>query len=441
MAFSGGPDSTALAAALARLAPAAGLEILLAHVDHGIDSGSTERAHRAAALALRLGLPLRTIEIDVPARRGKGESPEAAARRLRYAALEELRAELGATRILTAHHRDDQVETVLLRLLRGAPLESLGGIEARRGHLLRPLLGVSRAEIERFLAEMELEPIADPTNADLSLPRNFVRHALLPRLRESEPGLEETLLGLASRSSRLRARLEKEFARRLDLGDGGERDHLLGLPEPLRVPALRWLLHERLGVERLPSFPSMKSFLLLLERKGAPPPLSLPRAQGDFRALVAHGRRLVLETPESRIPPFSYTFSIPGEAELPELGLRLRIRRSPVEPWMLRGDPRRAGFTADGGPATVRNRRPGDRLRPLGSPGTRKLKELLVDRRVPARERDRLPIVEIGGRIAWVPGVALDEAFRLAGDRECWLAELESAADPGRAGTGERKGI
>jgi tRNA(Ile)-lysidine synthetase-like protein len=149
----------------------------------------------------------------------------------------------------------------------------------------------------------------------------------------------------------------------------------------------------------------------------------LLQRSGELRI---RGNWIELESPsEPRIGPFSYTFSIPGEVELPELGLRLRIRRSPVEPWMLRGDPTRAGWSWTGAAVTVRNRRAGDRLRPLGSTGVTKLKSLLIDRRVPLAERDRLPLVVAGDRLVWVPGVTLDEAFRLRGEGDCWLAELE----------------
>jgi len=141
-----------------------------------------------------------------------------------------------------------------------------------------------------------------------------------------------------------------------------------------------------------------------------------------------------LETAESRTAPFSYTFQMPGEVELRELGLRLTVRRSPVEPWMFRGDRSRVGFAAEPGVATVRRRRPGDRLLPLGAPGSRKLKALLIDRGIPVAERDRLPLLEIDGELAWVPGVTLGERFALRGDRECWLARLEPLEETGSSG-------
>jgi len=441
VAFSGGVDSTALAAALASEAPKRRVEFDLVHIDHRMDAESDSRAHLAATIARNLDKRIQIVVVDVPASRSRRESPEAAARRLRYAELERLRASLGATRILTAHQRDDQVETVLLRILRGAPVESLGGIERRRGALLRPLLEVGRAEIEAYLARRGLEPVRDPTNDRLDLARGRIRSRLLPDLREREPGVASALLRLAARSAALRARLEALFSRHFGPRAAAiDRAALIALPAALRLPALRWLLHERFEASQLPSLPSLESFLsALAERKHAAAALSYAAGSGRKARLVARGSRIEMERPASRNGPFSYTFSIPGEAGLPELGLRVRVRRSPVEPWMFRGDRSRAGLRAEGGTAVVRNRRPGDRLRPLGAPGARKLKELLVDRRVPAAERDRLPILEIDGSIAWVAGITIDERFRLAeGEAECWLAELLPLAGAGPETESER---
>jgi tRNA(Ile)-lysidine synthase len=452
--------------------------LLLVHVDHRLDAGSGSRAQRARALATRLALPFELVELDVPRDRRRGESPEAAARRLRYAALGERLVALGASRLLTGHQRDDQIETILLQLLRGAPLERLAGMPRRRGAILRPLLDAPRTLLRDALFEQHIEAIDDPTNLDLWTPRNRVRHRLLPRLRTDDAGVDDALLALASRASALRNRLdsllqtnyEKAFIEgkdRKNLGPtparsgrelrqsletdlksaSSEREmkdaiagrqgedpviatsFLTALPEPLRLPALRWLL-ERHGTERLPSFPSMKAFLSLLSTKetggkaktGSSVALSLPGG----RRLVARRGRLAWRERESRAATFSYTLAMPGEVELPELGLRLRIRRAPVESWMFRGDRWRVGFEADADRATVRSRRQGDRMRPLGAPGGRKLKAILIDRGIPAEARDRLPLLEIEGELAWVPGVALGERFALRGGDEGWLAELEA---------------
>lgn len=444
VAFSGGPDSLALAAALAPPAAECGLVVELAHVDHGLDADSPRRAERARELAARLGLPFHLRRLDLADARRRNESPEAAARRRRYAALKALRAERDATLLLTAHHRDDQVETLLLQLARGVAVERLVGIAAARGPLRRPLLTVRRREITARLAREGLEPVRDPTNDDLALPRNRLRHRTLPALRAVEPGLDAALLKLGARAAALRTALGHRFAQRFDAATTERAapelplELLLGLPAGLRPAALRWILTERLGVGQLPSFPSMKAFLSVLEA-GKNARLALPPR--DARSLLARRGRLSVETTESRTSPFSYTFSMPGEVELPELGLRLRIRRSPVEPWMFRGEPQRAGFSADAAQATVRNRRAGDRLTPLGAAGRRKLKAVLIDRGVPAEVRDRLPLLEIAGEMAWIPGITIGAGFALAGDGECWLAELEPLAATSAVGArgSERK--
>jgi tRNA(Ile)-lysidine synthase len=377
---------------------------------------------------------LRVVRRDVPAERRRGESSEVAARRVRYEVLEEVRAETGATRIVTAHQRDDQVETVLLRLLAGSGLEGLAGIPERRGALLRPILSVPRRAIEAFLAEARIEPVRDPTNRDLSVRRNLLRHELLPRLAAEAPGLDAVVLSLRDHSVRMRSRLDAAFAthfREASIEGGLARERLLAVPAILRPAALRWSLRTA-GVSPPPSSPSLEAFLAGIASRGRGR-LELP---GGGRALLARGGRVTLAVPKPPLAPFSYTFELPGEVELVELGLRLRVRRSAVEPWMFRGEPGRtalAGQAAAFAVATVRGRRPGDRLRPLGAPGSRKLKELLIDRGVPAERRELLPILELDGRIAWVPGVAIDEAFRLRGERECWVAEL---AELDRGGNG-----
>ncbi|MEO1370472.1 MAG: tRNA lysidine(34) synthetase TilS, partial [Acidobacteriota bacterium] len=179
VAFSGGPDSTILAWALGSLRGSLGLQIRLAHVDHGLDAGSTGRARRATALAARLGLPMVTERLE-PASRPSNVSLEAWARRERYAALDATAARFGLQRVATGHHADDQAETVLLRMAFGSGLRGLAGIRRRFGRVSRPLLDVRRHDIEAALGDLGLEATDDPTNRDLDRPRNLIRHHILP---------------------------------------------------------------------------------------------------------------------------------------------------------------------------------------------------------------------------------------------------------------------
>jgi tRNA(Ile)-lysidine synthase len=190
-ACSGGPDSLALAAALAFVAPRAGLRAGAVTVDHGLQAGSADRAAAVAAVLGGLGLdPVRSVAVAVDG----GGGPEAAARTARYAALEAAAADLGATAVLLGHTLDDQAETVLLGLARGSGARSLAGMPPRRGVFLRPLLGLRRQVTTSACAALDLAPWADPHNADRRFARVRVRLDALPALEAAlGPGVAEAL--------------------------------------------------------------------------------------------------------------------------------------------------------------------------------------------------------------------------------------------------------
>jgi tRNA(Ile)-lysidine synthase len=190
-ACSGGPDSLALAAALAFVAPRAGLRAGAVTVDHGLQEGSADRAAEVAATlrALRLD-PVRAVTVTVDG----GGGPEAAARTARYGALEKAAADLGAAAVLLGHTLDDQAETVLLGLARGSGARSLAGMAPRRGIFLRPLLGLRRQATADACAALGLSPWADPHNADRRFARVRVRLDALPALEAAlGPGVAEAL--------------------------------------------------------------------------------------------------------------------------------------------------------------------------------------------------------------------------------------------------------
>src|SRR2546422_248006 len=197
VATSGGADSTALLVGLTELAHARGLRLTAAHVDHGLRGAeSAAERERVRDLAGRFGVGFvwRTVVL------APGADLEARARRVRYAALVALGREAGATYVVTGHTRDDQIETILLRLLRGAGRRGLGGMRPGAGRLLRPLLDVTRADVRRFLAERGLDFAVDRTNADLRHARNRVRRLLLPFLEaEFNPQLAPALAALGAR--------------------------------------------------------------------------------------------------------------------------------------------------------------------------------------------------------------------------------------------------
>ncbi|HKL51604.1 MAG TPA: tRNA lysidine(34) synthetase TilS [Wenzhouxiangellaceae bacterium] len=216
VAFSGGPDSVCLLHLL--IAAGLGSRVRVVHIDHGLDEHSPDRALRAIEISAGMGVDCRLERLDPLQPRGAG-GPEAAARHARYARLQALMQP--GDHVLTAHHADDQVETVMLRLLRGAGPGGLRGMQPLRrlapGWLGRPLLAWTRAEILEYLRRHEIDYLQDPTNRDLSLDRNYLRHRVLPEIARRWPGYRSSILQ-SSRWQRAAARsMDAQAERTLEL--------------------------------------------------------------------------------------------------------------------------------------------------------------------------------------------------------------------------------
>jgi tRNA(Ile)-lysidine synthase len=308
--LSGGADSVALLDALASLAPAGGFRLVAAHLDHGLRAGSAEDAAFCADLCARLGIPLRTGRADVGGRaRRDHEGLEAAGRRERQAFLRRLARQEGAVAIALAHTRDDQAETLLLRLLRGAGRRGLSAMRPHGGGLLRPLLEVSRADVLAHLAARGLAWHEDETNADPVFLRNRVRHELIPYLEARfNPNLRAALARsarLLGDEARLLEGLAGELRASLERADGEgvalARPGLAAAPLPLARLALRQALADA-GVAREVSADQVER-ILELARSPRPGRLELP---GGRLALLRSGLvRLLPSRPALLRPPFA----------------------------------------------------------------------------------------------------------------------------------------
>jgi tRNA(Ile)-lysidine synthase len=409
VAVSGGADSTALLHVLWRLREPWNLRLTAAHFDHGLRGDASRRdAEAVASLCRGLGVALAT------GRAGPlhGPSLEAAARRARYAFLARVALGQGASKVAVAHHRDDQAETVLLRLLRGAGAEGLAGMRPVRPlasgvTLVRPLLAVGGEEVRAHCAAHGLPVREDETNRDLRFARNRIRHVLLPLLeREYQPGCRDAL----ARAARLLAdddewlvRQAAEAFARLRRGAALDAAGLAALPAAVARRVIRLWWREACGRHEALAFEHVEALRLGRE-------VDLP---GGRHATSAGGLLRLL--PGRRRQTFAYALTLPGAADVPEAGVRVTARLSATAPQELPSPSVAAGDAdAVAAPLTVRSRRPGDRFRPLGAPGTRKLQDVLVDARVPREERDRIPVIaDAEGRILWVPGVRQADHWRL----------------------------
>jgi len=392
----------ALVAALAELRAAHGLEVRAAHVDHALRAESAEEAEFVAALCARLGVPCERRRVEVR----RGSDLEARARQARYRALRETAAAAGAQWIVTGHTLDDQAETVLLRLLRGAGRGGLGGMRPVRGRLFRPLLRATRADVRRFLGDRGLPFAVDRSNADLAHARNRVRRLVVPLLEaEFNPRLRAALGEAAARLADEDALLDALARPRLDTLVDGDRLAVEVAREPSAVARRiirMWLA--RVGGRRIGAR-HVESVLVLA---GGPAPGSAP-IPGPAR-VVREGRALVVRAGrEARSESFSLAIA-PG-TNVRHPGRLWRVVLGPARPRkpgeVRAPDAEHALFDADLLPAgglVVRAPRPGDRVR-LPSGGSRKIQDVLVDAKVPRESRAAVPLLVAEGQVLWVAGI------------------------------------
>ncbi len=402
VALSGGVDSSALLTALAtprRARP----RLRAIHVDHGLHPNSGLWSAHCRTLARGLKVPLEVVATRVE--RARGESLEAAARTARYALLE---ANLSAGEVLlTAHHEDDQLETVLLQLFRGSGVAGIAAMPEitafGRGILARPLLGCARSQLEEWARAKRVAWVEDDTNADEGLDRNYLRRRVLPLLRERWPGIASSV----GRSARHAARAQKlldEVARR-DIeraadGDGLAASALRALSPDRRRNAVRfWIARSGFTV---PDTRRLDEICgpLLQARPDANPRVSwgdlvLRRERG--RLSISNVRRT------SGSGALEWNWIARTTCDLPDAGGQLELSQD------LRGP-----LDLDALPTllTVRTRSGGERLRPRRGGPTRALKSLLQEAHVPPGERARLPLVCSGGRVLAVADLWLDESVQ-----------------------------
>ncbi len=424
-AVSGGGDSVALLHLLAELAERSLLTLAgVAHVNHRLRGPASDEDERFCRdLARRFGVPCLVESAAVAdVARSRRVSVERAGHHVRHAFFARAAAELGSGRVALGHTIDDQAETVLLRLIRGAGAAGLSGMRPRAGLLVRPLLGVGRAELRRYLADGGIPFREDASNADLRVPRNRVRHELLPQLRTYSPRIVEALARqaeiaradeawLSRRANEAAADLVSQERGLVELDAVG----LAALPAALARRVARDALARVEPRRREIGFDAIERVRRTAAVGAAPtdvPDCRVERVAGRVRLVPRRGRH----RPAPR-PGFAYRLAIPGEVAVPEAGVR--VRAEVVEA--------AAGARADAGggrkavvalpaavPLVVRSWRFGDRYRPLGLGGrSRKLQDLFVDRKVPRAERTRIPLVlDADGRVVWVVGFGIGHDFR-----------------------------
>jgi tRNA(Ile)-lysidine synthase len=418
VAFSGGPDSTALLHALAQLPEARTRGLRALHVDHGLHADSAAWAEHCRRFCATLALPchVQRVRLDTSA----GEGLEAAARRARYAVFStQLR---DGEWLLLGHHRDDQAETVLLKLLRGAGPEGLGGMRAlrpfARGQLWRPLLALSRMQLRDYIDAHRLYCVTDPGNTDQRLSRNYLRHDILPRLVSHWPQAVDSILHSATLSRAAAEALQGQWLAALD--------HLLD-PSTGSLDAAGWLVLDA----------ALRAPLLdhWLHARGLSAPTSAQRQQIERQCGARAGQRpcvrwrgVELHIWKGRLWAFSpapatdphwstlwrgESLVLPdgGELSLAAIGIRLAV------------------------PLQVRWRRGGERIKPAGDSHTRELRDLFQQASMPPWQRATCPLLYEGDELVAVAGRWISargmECFEPAGGPPHWrpAARFGSSGD------------
>jgi tRNA(Ile)-lysidine synthase len=406
--------------------------LFVLHLNHGLRGAESDgdeefvRQHAAA-----LGIPFRSRRIFLPGilRERKG-SLEELAREERYRFFDEAAAAEGLSRIALGHHGDDQAETVLMHFLRGSGLRGLRGMEpVRDGRYIRPLIDVSREEILDFLDRRGIPYRTDGTNRELQPLRNRIRHHLVPLLEEGyNANIRETLRRVAPVLREENDFLETMARRAADRWRGPGEEAFVSLREfdelhpALQRRALKELLEGLVGRERRVLLAHVEAVLGLIRGDRPSGRLHLPlgvaaeREYDQVRIIRTgiSGRRRDASTEAGGERPFRRPVTIPGVCSIPEAGRTIRLDPVPAgEPLSSSGTV--VFFDRDKAvpPLLIRSVERGDRIQPLGCSGSRRVMDLLMDGKVPRRDRGKIPLLVDGLGVLWVAGFRLSERVRV----------------------------
>ena len=418
VAVSGGPDSVVLLDLLVESRDVHGLDLIVAHLDHGIHPESATVAEQVRALAASYQLPVHIGQLALGP-----DASETVARSERYAWLEALRSRLSAGVIFTAHHADDQVETVLMRVLEGSGPAGLAGMAAVRGDVVRPLLSFSRAELLRHLEETGLQSWQDPANADHRHFRSWLRDQLLPMLRRRLPDVDTKIQRISSQAGRDRAAWDSVLDALPDLDFLAESDGIsvaapsLGEYDSPLAQSVILAAARRAGCQLGPS--RVGRVLSLVKRgvSGSTVPLG-----GPWTAEVAFGRlRICRSIPTSAETAWALEGQT-GRGRWGRWGFCWTVAPAP-------GRQERTALTGwfTSASLTVRDWAEGEKLKPLGGSGRRLVVRCFQEVRVPRSRRVSWPVLVQNQEIVWIPGVCRSDALLPAPGTEALRVDAEYA--------------
>ncbi|MBN2516843.1 MAG: tRNA lysidine(34) synthetase TilS [Deltaproteobacteria bacterium] len=441
VAVSGGPDSIALLRVMTNIAAEFRLSLVIIHVNHDLRGEESEREERfVRTLGESMKIPVAARKISIPAIRKREQgSVENISRRERYGYFEEVKESYSLDKIALGHNQDDQAETVIMKFLRGSGLEGLRGIlPVRDGMYVRPLIEATREEILVFLREEGAQYMTDSSNVDDIYVRNRIRNRLIPALKEQyNPRLAENIARMADI-----IRLENDFIEqyvkdallKLNIIYEGNKvginipDFKL-LPPVIRLRIIKRLLQNRSSSKMKISYVHVKAVIGLIEGPRSNGLLDLPlgimvRREYDNLTIVKDEVSSKLTDPHDKnkkrkddkwgVNDYYYDIFIPGTVKIKEAGLTIDFSCIGIE---------QIDFNAENTvfmdydsltfPLIIRNIRAGDRMQPLGLGGTKKVKSIFIDKKIPRSKRGKTPLLVDQISVLWIPGIKLSDRVRV----------------------------
>lgn len=430
LGVSGGPDSTALLYLLYDLCEVLKCNLHLAHLDHKLRGEESKAdAEYVEEQARKLNLPVTIEAIDVHKMLKPKESVESGARRVRYDFYERVMANSKADKVAQGHTADDQAETVLMHLLRGSGPQGLGGIPpVRDGKFIRPLIEISRSEINEYLQELKITPRQDSSNLSTEYERNKIRIELIPLLeRKYNPNIKR-ILQQTGEIMRVEDELLTNLAQNaaescVERLDSWSAAIIISKFKEYNMALQRRILRLVIGelarglegfdYDHIRDLTNIAIYGATGSSASLPREISVEKAYD--RLIIRHGYQ-----PEKPASPFDYKVKFPGETLIPKLSLIIKTTApericGKYKNYQADEDRFHAAFDYDKirGDLRLRNRRPGDRFRPLGMSGTKKLQDFFTDEKVPKLLRDSIPILTDEDDILWVVGYRMDDRFKI----------------------------
>jgi len=398
---SGGADSVLMLIALDRLRWELGFSLFAAHVNHGLrgeDSDADEAFTRKFCIKRKVFVFRRSVDVMAYAKENR-QSVEESARDLRYAVFAEALAYYGANKVATAHTLNDQAETIVMRLMRGAGALGLSGIPACSGNVIRPLINEARGDIEAALATLGQDWRHDVSNDDIRFTRNRVRHELMPALR----GFSLSVEGRLADSARLLSddddylgMLAKKLFEKIRKSKGSYLvEPLIDEHQAIKSRAVRMCLADAIGSPIDLSYAHIRDVCKILSSPSGRE-ICLPNG---YRVRTSFGRLEIYAEREAK--SYSYTMCVPGSVFIEEIGAMVSASREP---------PGMAASLGGLQEIFVRSRLPGDFIN-IRHIGTQKLKKFFISNKIGKARRDSLPLAALGSEIVWIAGMRIGSRF------------------------------